>query len=157
MNTQVVRAVQLPARFDQKTAQGVEVSVRQMVWNRALLFFADRAFIRAQCRGQTGASSVLMGEVSEELCSAQVSKPDVSKVVLLHLIAIVLWIRVCNRPLLVLRVPLDARLVGYGELRPEMQRRHGAANDMEAEHSAVAHGHADVPALQKPLQWIRFA
>ena len=28
---------------------------------------------------------------------------------------------------------------------------------MKAEHPAVAHRHADVPALQKPLRWIRFA
>ena len=85
------------------------------------------------------------------------SKLVISEGVVLHVIAVVVRIWMRGRPLLVLRVPLDAKLVGYGELRPDIQRRHGAANDMEAEHSAVAHGHADVPALQGPLRWIRFA
>ena len=157
MNTQAVRAGQLLARFDEKIAQGVEVSVRRIVWKRALFVFSDRVFVRAQCRGLTVANRFLMGEVSEELCSVQVSKLLVSEEVVLHLIALVLRIWIRGRPLLVLRVPLDARLVGYGEPRPEIQRWHGAANNMEAEHSGVAHGHADVPALQKPLHWIRFA
>ena len=59
--------------------------------------------------------------------------------------------------MLVLRLPLDTGLAVYCELRPEIQRWHNASDSVEAEHSAVAYGHADVSALQEPLHGIGLA
>ena len=154
---QVARTEHNSAGFYVTAAERVEVSVRWVVWRRTFVFLCDGVLVGAQRCGLAVGNRVLMAEVSKELRSPQMSKPFVSEEVVLHLIAIVLRVWIRGRPLLVLRVSFDASLVCDGELRKEVQRRHRAANDMEAEHSAVAHGHADVPALQKPLHWIRFA
>ena len=154
---QVARTEHNSAGFYVTAAERVEVSVRRVVWRRTFVFLSDGVFVRAQCCGLAVGNRVLMAEVSKELCSAKMTEPFVPEVVLLHLLAIVLRVWTRGRHLLVHRVSFDASLVCDGELRPEVQRRHRTANDMQAEHSAVAHGHADVPALQKPLHWIRFA
>ena len=154
---QVARAAHNSAGFYVTAAERVEVSVRRVVWRRTFVFLSDGVFVAPQCCGLAVGNRVLMAEVSKELRSPQMSKPFVSEEVVLHLIALVLRVWIRGRHLLVHRVSFDASLVCDGELRPDVQRRHRTANDMEAEHSAVAHGHADVPALQKPLYWIRFA
>ena len=157
MHAQVARTVHDSAGFYVTAADRVEVSVRWVVWRRTFVFLSDGVLVGAQRCGLAPGNRILMAEVAKELRSPQMSQPFVSEEVVLHLIALALRVWIRGRPLLVLRSAFDARLVGDGELRKEVQRRHRAANDMEAEHSAVAHGHADVPALQKLFDWIRFA
>ena len=54
-------------RFTKPAAHRVEISVRRIVWNRALLVFSDGVFVRAQCRGAAVSSGFVLRVVTEEL------------------------------------------------------------------------------------------
>ena len=92
VNVQVARTGQLSARFYETAAHRVEVSVRRIVWNRALLVFSDGVFVRAQCRRLAVSNRFVLRVITEELCSAQMTELFVSEEAVLNLIAIVLRI-----------------------------------------------------------------